>query len=156
MRAETTTNYAKSWQVVSGSYYCQIVDGGLCVTDGAGYYGAGETCRVLALRPLVVRTRQYVVETGYDYLTVNGVKYKNSGSGPNGVKMAKGAALLWRSDGSTQRSGWKVCADRMTTTGISQTLHTQTLRKTHLTSPLLAAPHLTSPHLTSPHPSITQ
>ena len=148
MRAETTTK-AKSWQVVSGSSYCQIVDGGRCVTDGSGYYGAKETCRVLALRPLVVYTKQYVVESKYDYLTVNGVQYKSSGSGPNGVKMSKGAALLWRSDEDTQSSGWKVCAqDTMTTTGISHTLHTQTLSKTHLTSPLLAAPHLTSPNLT--------
>ena len=148
MRAETTTK-AKSWQVVSGSSYCQIVDGGRCVTDGSGYYGASETCRVLALRPLFLYTKQYVVESKYDYLTVNGVQYKSSGSGPNGVKMSKGAALLWRSDGGTQRSGWKVCAqDTMATTT------TTTTKSKYIPHPPHAdakqdTTHSTSPHLTS-------
>ena len=69
------------------------------------------------MRPLVVNTMQYEVEGCCDYVTVNGVQYRNSP--PNGVKMAKGAALEWYSDASDQLAGWKVCAhaqDTMTTT----------------------------------------
>ena len=85
------------------------------MTDGTGNYGSYERCRVLALRPLSVYTEEYNVETGFDYLTVNGVKYGGTW-GPSGVKMAKGAALQWYSDSSGNRAGWKVCAqDTMTT-----------------------------------------
>ena len=84
------------------------------MTDGAGSYGNREQCTVLALRPLIVGTMQYEVESGSDYLTVNGAKYNYYG--PKGVKMAKGAALRWYSDSSYTKAGWKVCAqDTMTT-----------------------------------------
>ena len=90
------------------------------MTDGSGNYGSGEKCTVFARRPLFVYTKQYDVERSssgraYDYLTVNGVQYKNSP--PNGVKMGKGAALQWYSDGSKVAAGWKVCAeDKMAAT----------------------------------------
>ena len=84
------------------------------MTDGAGEYGTRETCRVVALRPFYVYTTQYDVERtssgrAYDFLTVNGAEYKYSP--PNGVKMGKGAALQWYSDGSGSGAGWKVCAE---------------------------------------------
>ena len=151
----TSAKPAGYWQVVSGSSYCEIVDGGRCVTDGAGSYGSRERCRVLALRPLIVHTVQYEVERKYDYLTVNGHQYKYSR--PDGVKMAKGAALQWYSDGSTQRAGWKVCAQDATTTTTTTTttkkgryiphsLHADPKQDTAQ----LASPRLTSSHLISP------
>ena len=84
------------------------------MTDGSGNYGSREKCRVIARRPFFVYTKQYDVERNsrnraLDYLTVNGVQYKNSP--PNGVKMGKGAALQWYSDGSQVAAGWKVCAE---------------------------------------------
>ena len=36
-------------------------------------------------------------------------KYKQ-GVGPEGVKLEKGAALVWTSDGSVTEPGFKVCA----------------------------------------------
>merc|ERR1719201_1099838 len=105
----TTAKSTGYWQVVSGAAHCQIVDGGRCVTDGAGNYGNSESCRVIALRPFYVYTKQYQVEKGWDYLTVNGKQYK-SNSAPNGVKMGKGAALQWKSDSFGTNPGWKVCA----------------------------------------------
>merc|ERR1719201_156401 len=108
--AAGTTASSDYWQVKSGSWYCEIVDGGRCVTDGSGYYGSNERCEVIARRPLVINTTQYDVEGGgYDYLTVNGYQYKYSP--PNGVAMRGGAALKWYSDGSGQGAGWKVCAE---------------------------------------------
>ena len=84
------------------------------MTDGAGNYGSGESCRVIAQRQFYVYTMQYEVERSYDYLTVNGVQYKYSA--PNGVEIKQGASLGWRSDGSRTDKGWKVCAeDNMST-----------------------------------------
>ena len=117
MNNATTAKSAGYWRVYPGPNYCKIVDGGRCVTDGAGNYGSRESCSVIALRQFYVYTMQYEVERGYDYLTVNGVQYKYSA--PNGVKMTQGAALEWRSDGSYFNKGWKVCAEdkmRSTTT----------------------------------------
>ena len=66
---------------------------------------------MVALRPLSLYTWQYNVEKGYDYLTVGGTQFKGD-SGPNGVKMSKGDALLWRSDGDVVKEGWKVCTTK--------------------------------------------
>ena len=66
---------------------------------------------MVALRPPSLYTWQYDVENKYDYLTVGGTQFKGD-SGPNGVKMSKGDALLWKSDGSVVEEGWKVCTTK--------------------------------------------
>ena len=76
------------------------------MTDGEGQYGSGENCRVVALRPLVVSTRQYAVEMGFDFLTVGSTEFKGL-LGPDKVKLDTGAALVWSSDGSGNDEGWK-------------------------------------------------
>ena len=63
------------------------------------------------MRPLSLYTWQYDVERKYDYLTVGATQFK-SGSGPNGVKLGKGDALLWKSDGGEVYEGWKVCTTK--------------------------------------------
>ena len=79
------------------------------MSDGEGRYGNSETCTVKALRPLVLTTEQYAVESGYDYLSVNGRAFGGN-SGPEGMKLDAGAQLVWRSDGSRAYDGFKVCA----------------------------------------------
>ena len=74
------------------------------MTDGEGQYGSDENCRVVALRPLVVSTTQYAVEMGFDFLTVGSTEFKG-GSGPEGVKLDTGAALVWFSDASGTDEG---------------------------------------------------
>ena len=105
------------WQVVSGSQFCHITFNGRCVTDGEGQYGNRENCRVKALRPLSLTTAQYSVESSYDYLTVGGVKF-NSGYGPEGMKLPAGSELVWRTDGSSVRAGFTVCASAATIGGL--------------------------------------
>ena len=63
------------------------------------------------MRPLSLYTWQYNVEEGWDYLTVGGTQFRRA-SGPDGVKLSKGKAMLWYSDGSAVREGWKVCATK--------------------------------------------
>ena len=108
-RSRNTEPKGDFWQVVSGARFCEIVDGGRCVSDGEGSYGNRETCTVKALRPLVLTTEQYAVESGYDYLSVNGRAFGGN-SGPEGMKLDAGAQLVWRSDGSRAYDGFKVCA----------------------------------------------
>ena len=72
------------------------MDDGRCVTDGQGEYGAGESCRVKALRPLVLTTVQYEVERGYDFVSVDGTAFRGE-SGPSEVKMDTDSELVWSS-----------------------------------------------------------
>ena len=111
MRADgvqTTTVPNEFWRIVSGKSVCEIQDGGRCVTDGNGNYGNNENCEVMALKPLVVTAEYYDVEKNYDYVTIKGIKYRSYG--PNQVNMGKSQTWTWRSDGSNNRPGFKLCA----------------------------------------------
>ena len=63
---------------------------------------------MVALKQLVLSTKEYFVEKKYDYVTVNGVPYKTSG--PQNVYMAIGAKLRWSTDWGGYRHVFKVCA----------------------------------------------
>ena len=97
------------WQIISGAEFCHIVDGGRCVSDGEGDYGSNENCNIKVLRPLVVTATDFHTEAGYDILTVAGTQYYGS-DGPQGLPLDAGAELVWTSDDSEFRSGFKVCA----------------------------------------------
>ena len=102
------------WRIKSGSLYCQIVDGGRCVTDGAGDYGDDEYCEVEALRSLIMTTEQYDVEAMHDFVTVKGIEYKqdnryNEGVGPSNVVIQECDKWTWKSDYVTRRAGFKIC-----------------------------------------------
>ena len=105
---KTTTTAEPYWELTSGSQYCEIVDGGRCVTDGAGDYGPREICRIDAQRQFYVYTEQYEVDGCCDYLQIGCTKFKTRG--PHGVKVAQGTPIYWSSDGSVQDKGWKICA----------------------------------------------
>ena len=99
------------WRLIYGSQYCDITDGGRCVTDGVGNYGNNEYCEVEALQTLKMTTEQYDVEEDYDFVTVKGIEYKRTGSsgGPNGVALQAGDKWTWESDWSTHKRGFKIC-----------------------------------------------
>ena len=97
------------WQVVVGAEFCQIVDGGRCVSDGTWSYGVSEYCKVKALRPLVATATEFETEEGYDFFAVGGTQYHGS-EGPQGVLVDAGAKLVWTSDGAEVRPGFTVCA----------------------------------------------
>ena len=109
MATTRATDGSAFWQILEGSRVCSIADGGRCVTDGFGKYGNSERCVVKALRPLVLTTVQYEVETGFDFISVGGTAFKGE-SGPQGVKVETGAELVWTSDDTEFRSGFKICA----------------------------------------------
>ena len=47
-------------------------------------------------------------QSGFDYVTINGVRYSGS-SGPQNVEVQAGDTFEWHSDGSTTRDGWTIC-----------------------------------------------
>ena len=96
------------WQILQGKDICEIVDDGRCVTDGPDEYGNNERCVVKALRPLFLTAEQYDVETGYDFVTVDGAKFTKSA--PQAVYMNAGKIWVWKSDGFETREGYKLCA----------------------------------------------
>merc|ERR1719382_2182699 len=89
---------------------------GQCTLDGscvqsANYpqnYGARQKCTVdideANSAPIVVES--FDVESYFDYLVVDGVRYSGR-AGPDGV--APTGSMLWSSDSSVQRSGWRLC-----------------------------------------------
>jgi len=71
-------------------------------------YGANQKCTVeideATAAPIVVES--FDVESYFDYLIVNGNTYSGT-SGPDGVTPT--GSMLWSSDFSVQRSGWRLC-----------------------------------------------
>ena len=101
------------WVVTSGSEFCQVSNGGTCVTDGAGKYGPNEACTVVAAFNLIATASgRFQMEGGNcnkDKITINGVRYCGR-DGPNGVTMAAGDEMTWSSNDRKERVGFEICA----------------------------------------------
>ncbi|CAK0883555.1 unnamed protein product [Prorocentrum cordatum] len=90
---------------------------GECTLDGAcvqseNYpqpYGNNQKCTITIdvsnAAPIVVES--FDVESYFDYLTVDGGARYTGSSGPSGVTLAE--SVLWSSDFSVTRSGWRFC-----------------------------------------------
>merc|ERR1712232_524036 len=101
------------WVVAEGS--CTI-DSSACVRSPnfPQVYGHNENCIILvndtASKSIVVD--QFRTEAGYDKLTVNGKSY-SGGDGPDDV-MPRGR-IVWESDGSISKAGWRLCMNDVPT-----------------------------------------
>ena len=70
------------------------------MTDVGSKYGCKGSCKVEAVRPLVLNTSSYDVDTPDHLIAVADVKYNASNSsGPNGVHLGKGDLLKWINTG---------------------------------------------------------
>ena len=98
------------WEILSGAKYCEIVDGGRCVTDGSGDYGNSEVCIVKALQPLFVSAKEFLTAEEHDFVKINGIIEYSGDHGPQGVFMARGAIWRWQSDTSLTSAGFTLCA----------------------------------------------
>ena len=94
-------------EVTAGSSFCQI-DANGCATDGAGAHGNYEACTIRVGAAGTLTATQFDTETGYDYITIGGIRYEGS-TGPTGVAVAAGSTFTWLSDGSVTRAGWTIC-----------------------------------------------
>jgi len=97
------------WEVITGSQYCQVETGGLCVTDGVGNHGNLEACTVRATQDLYATSTYFSVETYWDYITINTTRYSGSGGFSN-VFMNANDHMAWYSDTSVTYGGWTICA----------------------------------------------
>lgn len=99
--------------IVSGAQYCEVTNGGLCVTDGTGNYGDNEACVVRADATMTVTATEFDVEShsscSYDSLTIGGSQYCGS-VGPQGVTMEAGSTMTWSTDFSVNAAGFVVCS----------------------------------------------
>lgn len=104
--------YTYLWRIVSGSQYCQLTNGGSCVTDGPGRHGHRENCEIMAMATLRVTATHFQTERGYDYLSIAGRRYSGTSvrDGPSNVLMPSGSSISWRSDGSVSLEGFTLCA----------------------------------------------
>ena len=72
-------------------------------------YGNDEHCTIMALRPLGITVTEFDTESGHDHLTIGGTQYSGS-QGPQGLWIAPGTQLVWTSDASGTKAGFKLCA----------------------------------------------
>ena len=96
---------------------CKVSADGLCVSDGSGpgYYGNREFCLIRAMADLTfdqTDPQNYDIESGYDYVTINGRRFRDDGVAPSGEKLQTGQLWWWKSDYSVRRQGWTLCATR--------------------------------------------
>ena len=81
------------WSVVSGSSYCQLTQGGTCVTDGEGDYGNNEECTVRAEVALLASAHgDFSTETSWDRVTIDQI-FWHEGTGECGYESGANAAL---------------------------------------------------------------
>ena len=98
------------WTITSGEEYCELSNGGTCVTDGPGDYGADEACSVRAEQPFVLTATSFDVHWMSDALTVGGVEYDDNTGGPDNVPMAAGDVMTWSTNAYLHAAGFEVCA----------------------------------------------
>ena len=97
----------------SPSGACFTTQSGSCFTDGSGSHGNNEACTIRVNHDVVLSVSEFDVETYFDYVTINGVRYSgNGGSVINaiaGQEVAATSNIYWNSDYSVVRSGFTIC-----------------------------------------------
>ena len=97
---------------------CIVSADGLCVStvDGSrkGVYANKDYCRIQAMADLTFDDDQkYIIESTYDFVTINGKRFNETGKGPSSANSLKvNEEWTWRSDSSVRRAGWTLCATR--------------------------------------------
>ena len=91
-------------------------------------YGSNEDCRIQPMQNETLRVEAFDTESGYDYLTINGVKYSGLGVSYTGMidyedylsteyedsipdNIVPDREITWSSDGSEAKSGWLICQE---------------------------------------------
>jgi hypothetical protein len=109
MSEPPTRPASQFWTVSSGDHACELSLDGMCVSDGVGHYGNGESCTVRAEAAIVVSAQGFDTEALYNYVTIGGTHILGT-SGPVSVAISAGETLHWQSDSSVVGSGFTICA----------------------------------------------
>jgi len=109
------TDGTATFTIISGFEHCHLENRTVagqtmeCVTDGSGAYESDENCEIRANGDLFVYAIQYAVESGYDFLTINGAAYTQSSSPPRNLFVDEDKRIFWSSDGSANGDGFTLC-----------------------------------------------
>eukprot|EP00900_Chrysochromulina_parva_P004319 jgi/Chrpa1/13889/Chrysochromulina_OHIO_Genome00024570-RA len=82
----------RRWTIVSGSLYCSVSSDGLCITDGSGNYGDGESCTMQAQVSMTITATEFNTEPGYDFIRIGNAAYSGS-TGPTNVQVVAGTTF---------------------------------------------------------------
>jgi len=97
-----------AWTVVSGETYCEITNGGSCVTDGIGSHGNSESCVVESAVAQYALATYFSTESYFDYVMFGTTRYSGT-AGPVYVPMAAGDTFEWLADSSVFNGGFTIC-----------------------------------------------
>ena len=105
-----SSDFAGRISIVSASPAgaCRLGPEDDCFTDGAGNYGARESCTIRINVAGTLTATQFDTEPNYDTITIGGTEY-NGDTGPLLVAVAAGTSVAWRTDGSVTGDGWTIC-----------------------------------------------
>ena len=109
------------WQETSGSAYCQVTNGGMCVankegTSGtSGNYANKGQCTIRALTLLyATATDDFKTESCCDRIIIgtcsgfNNPRCTGAPINTQGLFMTEGGTMEWRSDSSISETGWTI------------------------------------------------
>ena len=71
-----------------------------------GDYGNGQTCTIHLTGSLDLSIEPFDTEASYDTLTIDGQVYSGDIGPPSAIYSGD---IVWRSDSSLVRAGWKIC-----------------------------------------------
>ena len=80
-----------------------------CVSS-PGYpsnYGNYDRCTITPRDSGVLIVTSFASEAGFDYITIDGVRY--DGAGPQGVEVSPSTTISWSSDATITEGGWEIC-----------------------------------------------
>ena len=80
-----------------------------CVSS-PGYpsnYGNYDRCTITPRDSGVLIVTSFASEAGFDYITIDGVRY--DGAGPQGVEVSPSTIISWSSDATITEGGWEIC-----------------------------------------------
>ena len=88
---------------------CAVADDCVASPNYPAPYNNSQACSVVVQTAALLSSDTFATEAGYDLLRVSGVAYSGDAA-PHNVVVAAGSVILWTSDDSVTRSGFRVCA----------------------------------------------
>jgi len=92
-----------TWSVTGTG--CEMIGNCIQSNNHPGSYGNNEECSITA-QEVALTVDAFSTESGYDFLSVNGVRYSGT-SGPTSGTYT--GSISWSSDYSVVQTGWKLC-----------------------------------------------
>jgi len=97
---------------------CTVDDEGCVMSPKSQHdeYYNGEYCDIEVQGTFPIKVEEFVTESGFDFLTVNGNRYHGEGAGESTGQTLQdlkdvAGQITWSTDGSVLRSGWKICGE---------------------------------------------